>query len=53
MANELYSISEFDLRKVVLFDTAIITKLNRMLEMDAEFLEINSMEVKQETDESV
>ena len=52
MANELYSISEFDLRKVVLFDTAIITKLNRMLEMDAEFLEINSMEVKQETDES-
>ena len=25
----------------------------RMLEMDAEFLEINSMEVKQETDESV
>lgn len=52
-ANELYSISEFDLRKVVLFDTAIITKLNRMLEMDAEFLEINSMEVKQETDESV
>ena len=26
MANELYSISEFDLRKVVLFDTAIITK---------------------------
>ena len=53
MANELYSISEFDLRKVVLFDTAIITKLNRMLEMDAEFLEINSMEVKQKTDESV
>ena len=53
MANELYSISEFDLRKVVLFDTSIITKLNRMLEMDAEFLEINSMEVKQETDESV
>ena len=53
MANELYSISDFDLRKVVLFDTAIITKLNRMLEMDAEFLEINSMEVKQETDESV
>ena len=53
MANELYSISEFDLRKVVLFDTAIITKLNRMLEMAAEFLEINSMEVKQETDESV
>ena len=53
MANELYSISEFDLRKVVLFDTAIITKLNRMLEMDAEFLEINSMEVKQEIDESV
>ena len=53
MANELYSISEFDLRKVVLFDTAIITKLNRMLEMDAEFLEINSMKVKQETDESV
>lgn len=52
MANELYSISEFDLRKVVLFDTAIITKLNRMLEMDAEFLEINSMEVKQKTDES-
>ena len=53
MANELYSISEFDLRKVVLFDTAIITKLNRMLEMDAEFLEINLMEVKQKTDESV
>ena len=53
MANELYSISEFDLRKVVLFDTAIITKLNRMLEMDAEFLEINSMEVKPETDASV
>ena len=52
MANELYSVSEFDLRKVILFDTAIITKLNRMLEMDAEFLEINSMEVKQETDES-
>ena len=53
MANELYSVSEFDLHKVILFDTAIITKLNRMLEMDAEFLEINSMEVKQETDESV
>lgn len=53
MANEIYSATEFDLRKVILFDASIITKLNRMLEMDNEFLEINSMEVKQETDESV
>lgn len=53
MANELYSSTEFDLRKVILFDATIITKVNRMLEMDNDFLEINSMEVKSETDESV
>lgn len=53
MANELYSISEFDLQKLVLYDSAIITKLNHMIDMDREFLEINSMEIKAETDEGV
>ena len=53
MANDLYSVIEFDLRKVILFDSTIIRKLNRMLEMDAEFLEINSMEIKEETDEGI
>ena len=31
-----------------MFDAAIISKLNRMLELDKEFLEINSMEVMNE-----
>lgn len=53
MANELYTAIEFNLYKLVLFDSAIITKLNRMIELDSEFLEINSMEVKEETDEGV
>lgn len=53
MANELYTISEFDLQKLVLYDSAIITKLNHMIDMDREFLEINSMEIKAETDEGV
>ena len=53
MANELYTAIEFNLHKLVLFDSAIITKLNRMIELDSEFLEINSMEVKEETDEGV
>lgn len=53
LANELYTITEFDMRKVCLFDSAIITKINRMINLDAEFLEINSMEVKAETDEGV
>lgn len=53
MANELYTISEFDLQKLVLYDSAIITKLNHMIDMDREFLEINSMEIKSETDEGV
>lgn len=48
MANELYSVSEFNLRKVVMYDASIIAKINRMLEMDNEFLEINSMNVKRE-----
>ena len=48
MANEIYTITEFDLRKVKMFDAAIISKLNRMLELDKEFLEINSMEVMNE-----
>ena len=43
MANEIYTITEFDLRKVKMFDAAIISKLNRMLELDKEFLDINSM----------
>ena len=49
MANEIYTITEFDLRKVKLFDAAIISKLNRMLELDKEFLDINSMEVMEKT----
>lgn len=53
LANELYTITEFDMRKVCLFDSAIITKINHMINLDAEFLEINSMEVKAETDEGV
>ena len=48
MANELYSITEFDLRKLVLYDASVITKFNKMLELDQEFLEINSMEVMKE-----
>ena len=48
MANEIYTITEFDLRKVKMFDAAIISKLNRMLELDKEFLDINSMEVMNE-----
>ena len=49
MANEIYTITEFDFRKVKLFDTSIIMKLNRMLELDKEFLDINSMEVMEKT----
>lgn len=49
MANELYSITEFDLRKLVLYDASVITKFNKMLELDQEFLEINSMEVMKQT----
>ena len=49
MANELYSITEFDLRKLVLYDASVITKFNKMLELDQEFLEINSMEVMEQT----
>ena len=49
MANELYSISEFNLRKLVLYDASIISKFNKMLELDQEFLEINSMEVMEQT----
>ena len=49
MANELYSITEFDLRKLVLYDASIISKLNKMLELDQEFLEINSMEIMEQT----
>ena len=48
MANEIYTISEFDFKKLKLFDASIISKLNRMLELDKEFLEINSMEVMKE-----
>ena len=49
MANELYSISEFNLKKLVLYDASIISKFNKMLELDQEFLEINSMEVMEQT----
>ena len=49
MANELYSISDFNLRKLVLYDASIISKFNKMLELDQEFLEINSMEVMEQT----
>lgn len=49
MANEIYTITEFNLRKVKMFDAAIISKLNRMLELDKEFLDINSMEVMEKT----
>ena len=49
MANEIYTITEFDLRNVKMFDAAIISKLNRMLELDKEFLDINSMEVMEKT----
>lgn len=49
MANEIYTITEFDLRKIKMFDAAIISKLNRMLELDKEFLDINSMEVMEKT----
>lgn len=49
MANEIYAITEFDLRKIKMFDAAIISKLNRMLELDKEFLDINSMEVMEKT----
>ena len=49
MANEIYTISEFDFKKLKLFDASIISKLNRMLELDKEFLEINSMEVMKES----
>ena len=48
MAHEIYTISEFDFKKLKLFDASIISKLNRMLELDKEFLEINSMEVMKE-----
>ena len=48
MANEIYTISEFDFKKLKLFDASIISKLNRMLELDKGFLEINSMEVMKE-----
>ena len=48
MANEIYTISEFDFKKLKLYDASIISKLNRMLELDKEFLEINSMEVMKE-----
>ena len=48
MANEIYTISEFDFKELKLFDASIISKLNRMLELDKEFLEINSMEVMKE-----
>ena len=48
MANEIYTISEFDFKKLKLFDASIISKLNRMLELDKEFLEINSIEVMKE-----
>ena len=53
MANELYSITEFDLRKLVLYDASIISKLNKMLELDQEFLEINSMEVMEQTQSEI
>lgn len=53
MANELYTAVEFDLRKIIMYDASIITKLNRMLNMDSEFLEINSMAIKAETDEGI
>lgn len=46
MANELFSISEFNLRRVIMYDAAIISKLSRILDMDSEFLEINSMNIK-------
>ena len=53
MANELYSISEFNLRKLVLYDASIISKFNKMLELDQEFLEINSMEVMEQTQSGI
>ena len=53
MANEIYTISEFDFKKLKLFDASIISKLNRMLELDKEFLEINSMEVMEQTQSGI
>ena len=53
MANELYSISEFNLKKLVLYDASIISKFNKMLELDQEFLEINSMEVMEQTQSGI
>lgn len=50
IANELYTISEFDLKKIIVFDPTIITKLNHMLDLDSEFLDTNAMEVKTDID---
>lgn len=53
MANELYAITEFDSKTVVLYDATIIDKVNHMLNLDSEFLENNSMEIKAETDSGI
>lgn len=53
MANEIYSITEFSQQRIILYDSAIILKINRMLNLDREFLENNSMEVKSEIEEGV
>lgn len=53
MANEMYSVTEFDLHKIVLYNAEIINKVNHMLNMDSDFLEINSMEIKAETDSGI
>ena len=53
MANELYSMTEFDMRKLTLYDAAVIAKFNKMLELDQSFLEINSMEVLEQTQSGV
>ena len=53
MANELYSITEFNLRKLILYDASVIPKFNKLLELVQQFLEINSMEVMEQTQSGI
>ena len=52
MANELYTMAEFDLRRLILYDASVITKLNHMLNLEKNRIEVNGMEVKRQLESS-
>lgn len=46
-ANELFNASDFDLRQLYLYDSAVLDKLNRIIDLEKDFSEINDSEVNE------